>query len=165
MLFRSYFLKKIYGIRKGDRIGLLLDTSYTSLAMILAINALGAISVMLPTKYKINEIALLVEKTTPKLIIYGDKFSLLPDFEVPNLKLFKISKGALDLTEEAYKENLSCLETNLEDPAIIIFTSGTTSQAKGVILKNYNVIHAIVSYARILGFSGDDSSVLCTPMY
>ena len=161
----AYFLKKTYGIRKGDRIGLLLDTSYTSLAMILAINALGAISVMLPTKYKINEIALLVEKTTPKLIIYGDKFSLLPDFEVPNLKLFKISKGALDLTEEAYKENLSCLETNLEDPAIIIFTSGTTSQAKGVILKNYNVIHAIVSYARILGFSGDDSSVLCTPMY
>ena len=137
----AYFLKKTYGIRKGDRIGLLLDTSYTSLAMILAINALGAISVMLPTKYKINEIALLVEKTTPKLIIYGDKFSLLPDFEVPNLKLFKISKGALDLTEEAYKENLSCLETNLEDPAIIIFTSGTTSQAKGVILKNYNVIH------------------------
>ena len=52
----AYFLKKTFGIQKGDRIGLLLDTSYTSLAMILAINALGAISVMLPTKYKINEI-------------------------------------------------------------------------------------------------------------
>ena len=161
----AYFLKKTFGIQKGDRIGLLLDTSYTSLAMILAINALGAISVMLPTKYKINEIALLVEKTTPKLIIHGDRFSQLSDLKILDLKLFKISSDLTDPTDGTYGENPSCFETNLEDPAIIIFTSGTTSQAKGVILKNYNVIHAIVSYARVLGFSGKDSSILCTPMY
>ena len=47
-------LHKKYGIRKGDRVGLLLDTSYESCALILAVNALGAISVMLPTNYKIN---------------------------------------------------------------------------------------------------------------
>lgn len=158
-------LREQYGIQRGSRIGILLETSYPSCVLILAINALGAISVMLPTKHKINEINTLIEKTAPDLIIYDDKFESLPISGKSSIQLVKIVDERRDLTDEDYKSDSSFTNLNLEDPAFIIFTSGTTSRAKGVILKNYHVVHAVVSYANILELSSSDSSILCTPIY
>jgi len=48
---------------------------------------------------------------------------------------------------------------------LLLFTSGTTSQSKGVVLRNYNVMHAIGSYQKILGISSEDRSVIPIPSY
>ena len=52
-----------------------------------------------------------------------------------------------------------------EKPAIIMFTSGTTSKSKGVLLKNYNIMHAVEVYRRTLGITERDVSVIATPIY
>lgn len=49
--------------------------------------------------------------------------------------------------------------------AIIMFTSGTTSESKGVVLKNYNVMHAVEVYRRTLSITKRDISVIATPIY
>ncbi|WP_278321051.1 AMP-binding protein [Lachnoclostridium edouardi] len=53
----------------------------------------------------------------------------------------------------------------LEDDAIVMFTSGTTSKSKGVILKNYQVMNSVEAYIKTLNLSEKDSSLIATPMY
>ena len=51
------------------------------------------------------------------------------------------------------------------DDAIIMFTSGTTSQSKGVVIKNYNIMNAVATYQKILNITADDISVIPIPIY
>ena len=46
-----------------------------------------------------------------------------------------------------------------------MFTSGTTSQSKGVIIKNYSIMHAIVSYQRIFQITDRDTTLIPIPIY
>ncbi len=46
-----------------------------------------------------------------------------------------------------------------------MFTSGTTSKSKGVLLKNYNLSHAIVSYQKILDITKLDKTIIPIPIY
>ena len=48
---------------------------------------------------------------------------------------------------------------------ILMFTSGTTSTSKGVILKNYNINHAVMIYQRILELGEDDRTIIPVPIY
>src|SRR5699024_2820166 len=49
--------------------------------------------------------------------------------------------------------------------AVIIFTSGTTSDSKGVMIKNYNLQHAISAYKYTLNVNENDSTILSIPIY
>lgn len=53
----------------------------------------------------------------------------------------------------------------LDDAAIMMFTSGTTSRAKGVVLTNGNVIHAAMVYQRLMGTTPTDSCLIPIPIY
>lgn len=48
------------------------------------------------------------------------------------------------------KEKEAVHQGKLEDEMILMFTSGTTSVSKGVVMKNYNVIHATMVYHRFM---------------
>lgn len=56
-------------------------------------------------------------------------------------------------------------EPAASDTALLMFTSGTTSRSKGVVIKNYNIMHAIVSYERTLGIVEEDKAILPVPIY
>ena len=47
----------------------------------------------------------------------------------------------------------------------MMFTSGTTSRAKGVVLTNGNVIHAAMVYQRLMGTTPADSCLIPIPIY
>ena len=63
------------------------------------------------------------------------------------------------------KEKEESGEGELEDEVILMFTSGTTSTSKGVILKNYNINHAVMIYQRILELGEDDRTIIPVPIY
>ena len=66
------------------------------------------------------------------------------------------------IPENAIKEHS---EGRKEDECILMFTSGTTSQSKGVILKNYNIGHAVMVYRELLGLTPEDRTVIPVPIY
>lgn len=156
-------------IKKGSHIGLMMYNSIEFCVAFLALNKLGAVAVPLPVKYKKQEVLSLAKKADISYVICDEKYA----------DWFKSDEaGQIPCIQSVDSENkygfayflLNDLPQadaagNFEDPAIIIFTSGTTSKSKGVLLKNYNMMHAILAYQRTLDITEQDKTIIPIPIY
>lgn len=173
----AIYLKYIKCVRKGNRIGLLLHNGIEFASAYYALSKLGAVVVPLPTKYRMPEIRALIEKADLTGILVSTDYSKwVEDYRDRNIFILeesneKIRYGFSYLFETSeWEKNVRNLENetsegNKNDEFILMFTSGTTSESKGVILKNYNVCHAIMIYQRLLELTADDKTIIPVPIY
>lgn len=166
--FSSYLVyeKKI---SKGNHVALMMYNSIEYCVAFISLSKIGAVAVPLPSKYKVYEITSLISKADVEFIIYEDHFESYFTQNLPESIVLIPSKKQDNKYGFSYI-NYSLLPTctnngQLEDPALIMFTSGTTSQSKGVLIKNYNIGHAILSYQQILNITKEDISIIPTPIY
>ena len=132
---RTYLVSK--GLKKGDRCGILSPNGIRWIALDLAATAEGLIVVPLYFRQAPLELAAIMKDSTPAIVCCGD--SALSDgirqawAEAPPLHQFDdVFKGV---------EGISLDRPQLrdEDPVTIIYTSGTSGEAKGVVLTAANV--------------------------
>lgn len=163
----SAFLRQEMGVKRGSRTALMLYNSLEFCVAFLALIKLGAITIPLPTKYKEQEVKSLADKAEAQYVICDFDFqSWFIDYE-------KAGKGLIIVknTENGYAlPSCRCFmptdfEARRDDTALLMFTSGTTSQSKGVVIKNYNIMHAVCCYQKILGITERDITVIPIPMY
>ncbi len=75
---------------------------------------------------------------------------------------FMIDLGRAIQTVEIEERNLLVVAT---DPALILFTSGTTSEPKAVLMKNSAIVSAIEAYNKILTYkTSQENALICTPL-
>lgn len=155
-------------ITKGSQVGILLYNSIEFSVCFLSLCKTGAVTVPLPTKYTQNEVLSLLNKTEVRTLICDADFESW--FQAPSAQGYDLilSDSHTSYGLEAYTacRPVLCKDSvTLSDDAIIMFTSGTTAQSKGVLLKNYNIMHAVVSYQRLLEVTSEDISIIPIPMY
>lgn len=171
------FLYYRKGIHKGSHVGLMMYNCVEFCVSFLALCRLGAVTVPLPSKFKEREVMPLAQRADVELVICDEQYEqwflkyYQPD-RVLTVSKIEQQYGFEDLLREwdlDPKENITRfrdVETGGPgDPAIIMFTSGTTSRSKGVLLRNYNIMHAVEAYRRTLGITKEDVSVIATPIY
>src|SRR5215831_8164151 len=132
---RTYLASK--ELKKGDRCGILAANSIRWIALDLAATAEGLIVVPLYFRQAPAELVAIIKDSTPTLVCCGD--TALSDGirrawpEAPPLHLFdEIFKGVEGIS-------LDRPQVRDEDPVTIIYTSGTSGEAKGVVLTAANV--------------------------
>jgi len=132
---RTYLASK--GLQKGDRCGILAANSIRWIALDLAAIAEGLIVVPLYFRQAPAELVRIIGDSTPRLVCCGD--AALGDGirqawpETPPLHLFdEIFRGVDGIS-------LDRPQVRDEDPVTIIYTSGTSGEAKGVVLTAANV--------------------------
>lgn len=165
----SSYLKLISGVKYQDHVALMLYNSIEFCVAFLALSKLGAITIPLPTKYTQPEVCSLVVKSDVEYIICDeDFFDWFVPYETKYISLIR-STNAEQGYGFSYIDNTTLPNTASEggycDNSIIMFTSGTTSHSKGVLIKNYNIMHAVISYQRILGITSEDISIIPIPIY
>ena len=129
------------GLRKGDRCALLAHNSIEWVAMDLAIMAEGLIVVPLYARQAPAELVAMMKDCSPSLLCCSDvtlRDAITQHWpEAPPQFLFdEIFTGARDLA-------LDRLQVAESDPVTIIYTSGTSGEAKGVVLTAGNVGHML----------------------
>ena len=159
----SSFLSRQYQIRPGEHVGVLLYNSIEYCVCIYALNRLGAVMVPFSTKYKRQETESLIAKADLSGIIFHQDFAEW--FREEDKNGFRI---CLDREQMKFCMHLTGLQSRKpepEDEAIMMFTSGTTSRSKGVMLRNYNIMHAVAVYQKIFCITQQDTTVLPVPAY
>ena len=153
-----------FGIARGARVGLVLDTSIEYVCAFFACNKLGATCVPLSTKYREDEVVSQVACAHLDLLLLDTRFEVWDDHlarEAGNIVLVDRSRGF----GLATSDGPSPLNDDASAVAAMLFTSGTTSRAKGVLLSKVGIMHAAVVYARLEGTTPADVTVIPVPIY
>src|ERR1700687_444220 len=125
------------GLKKGDRCGLLAANSIRWVALDLAAMAEGLIVVPLYSRQAPAELVAMMKDCTPSLVCCGDA-TLRAGIqqvwsEAPPCILFD------EVFADAEHSSLDRPQLRDTDPVTIIYTSGTSGDAKGVVLTAANV--------------------------
>jgi long-chain acyl-CoA synthetase len=141
------------GLKKGDRCGLLAHNSVRWVAMDLAIMAEGLIVVPLYARQAAAELVAMMKDCSPALICCGDaglRDGILehwpgapPQVLFENVFTDKSNWGGAENPRPVAKSATRTGPPADNDPVTIIYTSGTSGEAKGVVLTAGNVGHML----------------------
>jgi len=137
------------GIGAGDRCAILAENHYRWFAAYLGILRLGAVAVPLDTAYSVSQVYTVLRDSDAKAIVASSRYldaareaatELAPQPHV--LLLSGAAPGVTGLvpavTSAAAPPLADCPATEA-DPAVMLYTSGTTSDPKGVVLTHGNL--------------------------
>jgi long-chain acyl-CoA synthetase len=138
---QARFFLESRGLEKGDRCALLAHNGIDWVALDLAIMAEGLIVVPLYARQAPAELVAMMKDCSPALICCGDetlRVGITQSWpEAPPQHLFK------EIFAQTDAGALSTPQLADSDPVTIIYTSGTSGEAKGVVLTAGNVGHML----------------------
>ena len=164
-----------HGIEQEDRVTILLGTRIEYVEIYLATAMIGAIAMPLNTRLTPQEHTLLMQDGAPKMLLADAEWlsAALPmRAKVPSLQAIvslDSEKPGGDLAYEtllAQAQPLGLpLDLQPDDPAVLLYTSGTTSEPKGTILSHRNLIADIEQYQAFVGIPKGSVNLQVSPLY
>ncbi len=161
------------GVRPGDRVGLQSENRPEWGIAYLAILKSGAVVVPLDTLLREHEVGeLLATCSATHCVVSARQLEVVQrarDARLPGLKLVSLDPaGGLPAWDEAA---VAAAPESPESPArpqdlaVLLFTSGTTGQAKGVMLSHANLLHNVEAVARTFEFGPRDRLLSVLPLH
>lgn len=144
----AHVLASRYGIGPGDRVAILAANCPEWIIAFWATVSLGAVAVGLNAWWTAAEIRFGLDDSAPKLVVLDRKrrARLDGDLELPTLVIeddfreLLYAAGASPSDAYARGVQLPTVPIDEDDPAIILYTSGTTGRPKGAVHTHRNVI-------------------------
>ncbi|MFM1722804.1 AMP-binding protein [Rhodococcus sp. PAM 2766] len=134
-------LRSRYGIAEGDRVAILSANNAEWIMTFWAATALGAVTVGMNSLWSAREIAYGVELSEPKVIVAdAPRRELLGPVGVPVLST---EEDIPALSTARPGADLPTSNVGEDDPAVILFTSGTTGRPKGATHSQRNMLAAV----------------------
>ncbi|MFL9901367.1 class I adenylate-forming enzyme family protein [Paraburkholderia fungorum] len=165
------------GVEPGDRVAVLLPNSVEWVVSCLAIVRAGGIAVPVSHEATIPEIEYRLTDASCVAVVTSDSRELevrkLGD-GIPSLKEYvtvQWSSAPVVGTEyrkvvEEWAQGIPVDADTLDLPAFVVYTSGTTGKAKGVLLSTRSMLWVTAScWAPIAGLNQNDRVLSCLPLY
>ncbi len=160
------------GVEPGDRVAILAKPSRGWAVAFVAIQRLGAVAMPLDASLQVAEVRrLLTEAEAVVLFCSPDRYEeLLPlTQEVPTLRevvALEEAVGALSLWDVLPEEARAPEYTpDPEDLAVLMYTSGTTGDSKGVMLCHRNITANIEAMLKVIQVGPEDRALTIVPWY
>lgn len=149
------------GLRPGNRLAICAANSPEWVIACIGALRLGAILVPLDARSRAGEILPVLERVQPELVLLGEKQYVQNAQHIPSTNRDSLTRlfQADDLPEIPHLQS-----PGNDDPALIVFTSGTASAAKGVVLTHGNILSNVIAAANNFAVSSDDRFLSVLPL-
>ena len=148
------------GIRKGDRVGILLKNCPEFIYALYGALTAGAVVVPINNFLKVPEIQHIATDANLKCLITSADFDEITRvLQGPRI----VTLSELEKPTAVHGINWPMIEP--DDLALIIYTSGTTGKSKGAILSHRNIASNVRSCISELNETANDRIVLLLPMF
>ncbi len=151
------------GVAAGDRCAILADNDPAWCATYLGILRLGAIVVPLDTNYSPAQVATIVSDASPRCVFVNDRLSKVAGEGLASRSATIVADIHETLPPPA--KPLSPSPAGDAHTAIILYTSGTTSDPKGVVLSHGNLIAERNAACQTITVSEHDSVLGVLPLF
>lgn len=160
------------GLKKGDLIAIKSNNTPEWLAMQWAGFKLGIVVVGLNAALTQIEVIRAMQYTRAKILFTDDMNYMINEPMMDNRNEYRViiwdhaNQFIIDLgrtiSESVVEEyNMAVMAM---DVALILFTSGTTSEPKAVMMKNSAILKAIEAYNKNLTYTENENALICTPL-
>ena len=153
------------GLKPGDKVALLSSNMPNWGVCYFAITTAGMIAVPILPEFSSDELNMIIEHSEAKALMVSDRlFGKLSEKTVAHLHVVIRTKN-LKAVSTHYCGEKGCLgKPHPEDTAVIIYTSGTTSKPKGVMLTHHALVTQVAISASIFPITPDDICLSVLPL-
>ncbi|WP_063048725.1 class I adenylate-forming enzyme family protein [Nocardia arthritidis] len=138
-------LRDRFGVGKGDRVGILAANTPEWVLTFWAAQTLGAIAVGYNAWWAPREIAYGLEHTSPTVLVADAKRAATVAESDIRIPLLTMEHDVPALIAEHRTDELPHAEIDEDDPAVILYTSGTSGRPKGAVHSHRNLV-AVTDY-------------------
>ena len=163
------------GIKKGDKVAILLMNCIEWLPIYFGILKTGALAVPLNFRYAADEIEYCVNLAEADVLVFGPAFvervQSIVDKIASNRMLFYVGEGCPTYAESYNELTANCssvsprVRLDQKDNAAIYFSSGTTGFPKAILHNHESLIHSARVEQNHHGQTKDDVFLCIPPLY
>lgn len=163
------------GVKKGDKVGILLMNCLEWLPIYFGILKTGALAVPLNFRYTPEEIEYCVDLAEVNILIFGPEFigrvEEIADSVSKNRLLFYVGENCPSFAEDYHSLAANCSSQSPdillkdEDDAAIYFSSGTTGFPKAILHNHESLMHSCYTEQRHHGQTKEDVFLCIPPLY
>ena len=161
-LFRSR------GVERGDRVALYLGDKPALVRAHLGALWIGAVPLPLNPRFTVPELAYFLRDSVARAVVFDDESMPRAESAIAHLpgesgnKVVGISAGEVGSAAECDRAPAG---VKADDPALLLYSSGTTGEPKGVVHTQANLAAAVTALARCWRFSEDDVLANVLPLF
>lgn len=162
----SHYLKQ-KGLNKGDRIALFAKNNEDFITTFFAAVKLGVITVPINWRLQPNEITYILQNSNPSLLICDGEFEETIGEVLQTVSIDTLISGTDDFDNvfEPFSSEEPNLQTEGNDTALIMYTSGTTGNPKGAMITHTNLLAASIGMSHVIDWWAGDRFLSVAPFF
>jgi len=147
------------GLRKGDRVVIYSGNRPDYIAALYAGFATGIVAIPVDARLTPAEVDFIVGDSGARLVMAAPNL-----IAAMQTALCRDRVLALDAVPPSPADSLHPVALNEDEPALIVYTSGTTGKPKGAVLTHLGIIHSCLHFWDNVGLTQDDVIGVVTPI-
>jgi len=160
------------GVSKGDRIAILCKNNEHIATTLFGAGKIGAIAVLLNWRFQVPELDYILSDCTPTCLVSDAEFAdSVRELRSKRPVRISIQKGPgggdIEFEHALNGRDVQDVETAVggTDPAVIMYTSGTTGKPKGAVLTHDNLFWSTAAISHTIEWNYDHRFLLVAPLF
>lgn len=167
-------LLKSYGIKAGDRVGIISTNRPELVETFFATFKVGAIAVPINYRARQDEFEYMINDVNVNALLFEERYGsiLQPIIERNDFAIticlndtHQAGRNYYHLLDEVRAPLLDQVDINADDTALILFTSGTTSRPKGVMITHGQLTNYVMNHSGVADGTDKGTSLISIPSY